>query len=472
MRISIPLASLALCLLLGAGAGAQQATYRGNPQRTGCNDNLPGPAAPNVLWVMKSKEHYIAAPVVAGNRLFVSGLGGFNVPVFSCLDVAARAEKRIVWSKTSPAVSQAMVSSPSIVGGKLIFGDGMHQNDGGSLHCLDMATGQRVWQLPMPGRLVHLEGTPAVTGDLAIIGGGSAGVLAVDLKKVTLRGKEIDPALAQKILAEEWAKLQEKFEQDKKKDPDFAVPPSADQLPMIQPKLAWQQGKDQWHVDAPIAIADGKVLVGSAYLDLEKEGDRGLHCLDVKTGARLWNARLPLNPWGGPTVSGDTIIVTGSNIAYDPAAINPKFNRGSIAAFGLDGKARWSKDITGAAVVSCAAIADGAAVCTATDGKVRAFELSGARRWIYDTRDRCFAPVAIAGDVVYAGDLKGVIHAIDLKTGAGKWTLDLSKAVGGPGMIYGGPVVANGRLYVATTNLGNPQAANGGDTAVVCIGTR
>ena len=81
-----------------------------------------------------------------------------------------------------------------------------------------------------------------------------------------------------------------------------------------------------------------------------------------------------------------------------------------------------------------------------------------------------FAPVSIAKDVVYAGDLRGVIHAIDLKTGAESWKLDLGahKDVQAPGMIYGGPVVQNGRLYVATCNLQGPNA--GKETVVVCVG--
>ena len=52
-----------------------------------------------------------------------------------------------------------------------------------------------------------------------------------------------------------------------------------------------------------------------------------------------------------------------------------------------------------------------------------------------------FAPPAVVGGVVYAGDLNGVVHAIDLADGAGKWKLDLATdpAVKAPGMIYGGP---------------------------------
>jgi outer membrane protein assembly factor BamB len=80
--------------------------------------------------------------------------------------------------------------------------------------------------------------------------------------------------------------------------------------------------------------------------------------------------------------------------------------------------------------------------------------------------------VAATRDIAYAGDLKGVVHAIDLKTGAEKWKLDLGAhaEVQAPGMIYGGPIVEKGRLYVATCNLEGPHAGQG--TAVVCIGEK
>jgi outer membrane protein assembly factor BamB len=108
---------------------------------------------------------------------------------------------------------------------------------------------------------------------------------------------------------------------------------------------------------------------------------------------------------------------------------------------------------------------------TATDGKVRAFDLAtGERRWVYDGKAPFFAPVALAGGVAYAGDLQGAVHAIDLKSGAARWKLDLGAdpAVKAPGMVYGGPVLHGGRLYLATCNLAGANA--GRPTAVVCIG--
>jgi outer membrane protein assembly factor BamB len=457
-------------VLVAAAAGVEGdgwTTYRGSPQRTACTDGMPGPAAPKVLWRWESKDHFVAAPVPHGDRLFISGLGAFNVSTFYALDTNPTAAKRVAWSKSTPALKLPTVSSPAVVAGKLVFGDGMHQTDGATLHCLRLDNGQGVWQLDVPGNLVHLEGSPTVAGGKVYLGGGAAGVLCVDLNRVTLDGKEMDAAAIQKIREAKWKELQAKYEQEKKKD-EFAVPPSEDQLPRAAPLRVWEQGKEKWHVDAPVAVDGDRVYVASAFLDKEKVGDRAVFCLDAATGAILWRAPLRLNPWGGPSLAGKLVVVSGSTVGLDPKSL--KGAKGFVAALdAADGKEKWHKDVPGG-VVSCAALTKELAVATATDGKVRAFDLeTGERRWVYDAKAPLFAPPAVAAGTAYAGDLKGVLHAVDLGTGRAVWTLDLgADPVKAPGMIYGGPVLQGHRIYVATCNLEGPFARQ--PTAVFCIG--
>jgi outer membrane protein assembly factor BamB len=446
-------------------------TYRGNPERTGNTDGKPGPVAPKVLWTFKAQEHFIASPVPFGDQLYVSGLGAFNVSTFYSLATDPKAVNRKTWSKSAPYLKLPTVSSPAVAEGKLVFGDGMHQTDGAILHCLALNGGLPLWQLPMPGTLVHLEGSPTVADRRVYLGGGAAGVFCVHLDRVTLDGKEQDLPAIQKVLDQKWKELVAKYEVEKKKD-EFALPPSEDQLPRPAPVRAWQQGADKWHVDAPVAVAGDRVLVASAYLDKEKLGERALFCLDAKTGSIQWKTPLKLNPWGGPTVSGNVVVVSGSTIGYDTKVL--KHGKGEVAAYDLaDGKEKWRKEVPGGGVVSCVAVAGGLGVATATDGKVRAFDLgTGERRWVYEGKVAFFAPPALAGGVVYAGDLKGVVHAIGLDNGVARWTLDLGADpdVKSPGMIYGGPVVHGGRVFVATCNLEGSYTRQ--PTAVVCIGEK
>jgi outer membrane protein assembly factor BamB len=464
---------ISLCVLCASvvnlSAAEPISTYRRDAQRTG-SDGIAGPAAPKVLWTWKSTDHFIAAPVASKDHLFVSGLGGFNVPTFTCLNIDPKAAQRVAWSKGNPYLKLPAVSSPALHDGKLIFGDGMHQTDGAILHCLRLDKGRMLWQLPVPGTLVHLEGSPTIAGGRVYLGGGAAGVLCVDMNRVALDGKEMDLPAIQKLLDGKWTQLQAKYEAEKKKDPALAIPPNEEDLPKPSPVRLWQQGKDKWHVDAPVAMAGERVLVASAFLDKEKVGDRALFCLDAKTGKIAWRTPLRINPWGGPSLSGDLVVVSGSTIGYDTKKL--KGARGVVAAYRLaDGKEKWKKDVAGG-IESCVALTKELAIATATDGKVRAFDLqTGERRWIYDAKTPFFAPVAVSAGIAYAGDLRGVLHAINLADGSVKWKLDLgADPVKAPGMIYGGPVLQGGRLFVATCNLEGAFARQ--PTVVVCIGDK
>jgi outer membrane protein assembly factor BamB len=104
---------------------------------------------------------------------------------------------------------------------------------------------------------------------------------------------------------------------------------------------------------------------------------------------------------------------------------------------------------------------------------VRAFALeNGERKWIFDTKSSLFAPAAVADGVAYVADLAGTVRAITLSNGSEKWKLDVGSdpAVKAPGMIYGGPALHGGRLYVATCNIEGPNANKA--TAVICIGDK
>jgi len=455
---------------LNSSSAAEWTTARGNAQRTGCVDNIPGPASPKVLWVYKSQDHFLASPVPDGDKLHVVGLGGFNSASLLALPLDPKGAPVPIWIKAAPQFKLPLVGSPAVGDGKIVFGDGMHQTNGATLHCLGKDA-RPLWQLPVPGALVHLEGAPTVAGKHVYIGGGAAGVICVERDRATFDGKDLDDAAVQKLLDEKWKVLQEKYQEDLKKDKDFAVKPTEDMLPKPAPVLVWQVGVEKWHVDAPVNVVGDNALVCSAFLDEEKVGDRAVFCLDAKDGKTRWRQAVPVNPWGGASVVDQLVVVAGSSVNYDPKAL--KGAKGFIAVFDLaTGAPKWLKEIPGG-VVSSVALADGLAIACATDGKVRSYDLaSGERRWIYDAKSPLFAPAAVVGGVAYVGDLKGTVHAIGLTDGKEKWKLDLGTdpAVKAPGMIYAGPVVHGGKVYIVTCNLEGPFARQ--PTAVVCIGSK
>ena len=99
----------------------------------------------------------------------------------------------------------------AVVDGLIVFGDGMHQTNDAMLYCLWADTGRPVWQLPVPGRLVHLEGSPTIDGGRVYIGGGEAGILCVDLKRMTLDGKDMNLAAARALIDKRWAEMAARY---------------------------------------------------------------------------------------------------------------------------------------------------------------------------------------------------------------------------------------------------------------------
>ncbi|MCC7422693.1 MAG: PQQ-binding-like beta-propeller repeat protein [Planctomycetaceae bacterium] len=471
---------LVLCIthsIASALPAADWPTHRGNPQRTGNVDGQAGPKSPKVLWVHHSTQHYIASPVAGEKALYVSGLGAFNASALQATsyDPSAKDDDRTAWSKGAPYLKRPTVSPPAVIGGLVIFGDGMHQTSGALLHGLRADDGFALWQYRIDGELVHLEGAPTVADGKLYMGGGNAGVFCLDLKRIEVDGKEMDPAAAAKAIDAEWKKLLAKYEVDKRKDPDFAMAPTEENLPKTQPKLVWQQGRERWHVDASVNVAEGKVLVGSAFLDEEKIGDRAVYCLNAADGKEAWRAALKHNPWGGATFAksdtGDLVIVGCSNIRFDPKEL-PR-GQGEVIAFSLkDGTEKWKRPVAKGGVLSPVAVSGTWAVFTSTDGKMRGVEVGNGRlAWTYDGKAPFFAAPAIAGDVAYSADLNGVVHAVNLANGTKLWTLDLANdaAVKSPGSVYGSPIVHGGRLYVATSNLDTPARKG---TVLVCIGEK
>lgn len=463
----------ALCVLCGESSAAEPgpwATHRGNPQRTGNTDGIAGPDKPAVLWVLKSKDHYIAAPVPVKDGIYLSGIGAFNRPQIGLYPLENKTPPLATWTKGPPYLKLGSASSPAVSGDLVVFGDGLHQDAGGVLHCLNATTGKPFWELTLPGDLVHIEGAPLVAGGKVYLGAGGAGVLCLELDQASLDGKEYDFAAVARSQEAKWKELVARFEEARAKKDDFAIPPDDSQLLKFAPKKVWQKGDKRWHVDAPLNLAGDKLLVPTAYLDKEKAGERALYALNAATGESVWKRELVYNPWGGATVAGDLAIVPGSSVGYYYKEL--KGARGDVTALDLKtGDVKWRKEIPTGGVPGCVAVADALAVCTATDGKVRAYKLAdGERAWLYDAKMPFFAPPAVVAGVAYVADLSGTVHAIDLKTGTAKWTLALAKAGGEPGMVYGGVTVHGGKLVVGTCNLDGPYL--GKDTVVVCIGQK
>jgi outer membrane protein assembly factor BamB len=410
-------------------------TYRGAATRAGGADGLA--VAPKVLWTFGGggSEQFLAAPAVYRDYVIT---GGTNAGADGRIYVF-RADGNFTDGKAAPligkpdTVKDPVFSPPAVVGGKLIVGEGLHQHQVTRLRCLDLTkTGadRTVWALKVDS---HLESGPAVVGDRVYTAAGDEGVLCVSLSE-----------LAKPARTEDGEKLP------------------------AEPKVIWRNKasdparKLDMHADTSPAVAAGRVVVGSGRFTEERDGqevtvgDCAVVCLAAADGKLLWRQELsapdaarPMNPWGSPAIVWDTVLVGCSTCRFDPKELAG--SRGAVVALDLKtGAEKWRKETPGG-VLSSVAIADDRIVFCSADGGLHALAPDGSDVWSVNLGAGVMAAPTVAGAFVYAVDVAGVVHARRLSDGAEVWRLDLAKALKGkPGLVYGAPAAAGGRLFLGT----------------------
>jgi alcohol dehydrogenase (cytochrome c) len=81
-------------------------------------------------------------------------------------------------------------------------------------------------------------------------------------------------------------------------------------------------------------------------------------------------------------------------------------------------------------------------------GTLRAISVeTGKASWRYDQRTALMALLATGGDLVFGGDLAGVLRAFDATTGAVLWQTELGASITGHPVTF----AADGKQYVAVS---------------------
>lgn len=148
----------------------------------------------------------------------------------------------------------------------------------------------------------------------------------------------------------------------------------------------------------------------------------------------------------------------GADLADTRAAASPAITAANVASLAP----RWRVEVGGP--ISGTPVVVGATVYIGDyGGTLRALDLvTGASRWTYDTGARVEEPnlkinlgilgsAAVAGDTVYVGDATATVHALDAATGNLRWktTTDSQKAAS----IWSSPVPWRGHVYVGVASI-------------------
>jgi serine/threonine-protein kinase len=220
----------------------------------------------------------------------------------------------------------------------------------------------------------------------------------------------------------------------------------------------WRTTTDD-SVQSSAAIDDGQAIVGS--------NDGRLRALDLADGATAWSADLGYQLVSSPTVAGDLVLVgadglhaldratgderwsapTGDVIVSSPAVAGDVAVVGSNdgAVYGIDladGTRRWRVD-TGGPVVSSPRIAGGIAYVGGGDGRVFAIEAAtGDVRWKVPVGGGGLrSSPALGDDTLYVGTGDHRVVALALSDGSQRWSSRLGGRVSSSPALTGGLVV-------------------------------
>ena len=421
-------ATAAIVSMSSARATAPAAMFRGGPAHLGVYASS-APTLRVVRWRFRPGTKIVASPVVANGVVYVGSLGG-------TLDALRASGGTLLWRFPTKA---AIASTAAVWDGVVVV-----PSIDGSVYGIDAANGRRRWRFAtqgerrftapgihgippstelMPDPFDVFTSSPAIAGGVVYFGSGDHDVYALDARTGALRWK-------------------------------FAT-------------------GDVVH--ASPAVANGTVYIGS--------WDRNFYALDAATGALRWKYRT-----GDDHVTHNQIGI-GSSAAVGGGLVY--FGARDSHVYALDartGAVRWVHDDHGSWVMASPALAGGVLYFAASDEK-KFFALdarTGREHFAVPYSAFSFSSPAVVGSRAYFGAFDGVLYGVDLRSGAiaaqfltdgarkhraahldahgqldfatlgsdhtYEGTVEAMYELMSLGSIIGEPVIANGTLYVGSTD--------------------
>jgi outer membrane protein assembly factor BamB len=397
-----------------------QAMFRGGPEHLGVYESS-NPSLGTVAWKFKTSGRVVSSPVVVGEAVYVGSTDGN-------LYAVNRADGTLRWKfPTRGAVS----SSPAFANGVVFAGSA-----DGRFYAVEAATGKEKWNFKtagerrftapgihggtprtemMPDPFDMFLSSPVITGGTIYFGSGDNNVYALDAESGALR----------------WT---------------------------------FKTGNV---VHASPAVSNGVVFIGS--------WDRNMYAINATSGKELWRFQ----------TGNDTVIYNQIGIASSAAVA------GGVVYFGCrdghfyavdakTGAQRWSHDNKMGWVIASPAVRNGVVYFASADGtRFKALDaVTGALKYSVENKAISFSSPAIVNDVAYFGSSDGWLHAVDIATGAtkaefqsdgskenaAKYTDDkgrMNSAALYPDFTLDGIIIGVHRMFTLGSILSSPVVANG-----------
>jgi outer membrane protein assembly factor BamB len=377
------------------------------------------------LWDYQVEENAMvfsdAAYAKATNRVFctaaVSDVTSFFGVIY-CVDANTGKE---VWKqeKAGDEDLKAFFSSPALTADEkyLVIGQGLHDDADCSFLCFETATGNLHWKVKTT---LHIESSPAVKGDLAVVGCGAI----------------------------------EDANHKPKTHPGYVI------------AVRISDGKEVWRHDvndpesSPAIAEDGIVYIGSGFngdavVALRSESDEELKSKNLPR--QLWKTPAPYPITGPVTIHDDLVLVGGGNSDFvysDPAP--------SGIVIALDrktGAVKWKTPMPDS-VLNQIVVHDQTVFCPCRDGNVYALNLAdGQPIWHQNISGKApiLAGLAISrdGNTLFAASQDGYLAL--LGTADGK-ILDRhalnAKGKPGSGKCFSTPTLVEDKLFIGSETAG------------------
>jgi len=436
--------------------GDPWSAFRGGPERTGSAPLARGPIArPRLRWHFAGDGPLTAfdsSPAVVGNRVYI---GASHPSVLSsstgslyALDLTTGAR---VWRETGPAL-RPIFSSPAVNADRLVSGEGYHSDRDCRIVGLDLRE-RRTWAIATTS---HVESSPCIFENRAVIGAGDDGVWCVELetgrvvwrlegtKRYELEGLPADVTGRVKV-----AGVARRVREDETDDLGrmvLAVAEAPRENGRVVEGTIVRGGARAWievdavylDVESSPVVSAGRVVFGCG------AGAPAVACVDAETGAPIWRTTTPFPAFGSPTISEGRVLIglgNGTFVASDP---NPV---GLVLCLSLaDGRELWRAEL-GDASLGAVAVFGGTAFACSRDGNLYAIDTASGRRvGKFSAGAPLVCSPAVTVDAVFMTTTSGKVMALDRATQRLLWSIGLTP--GSP--IYSSPVAVGDALLVGT----------------------
>jgi outer membrane protein assembly factor BamB len=191
-----------------------------------------------------------------------------------------------------------------------------------------------------------------------------------------------------------------------------------------------------------------------AYGRLYVVNNAGLvQAFSARTGKRAWARRTGRCTAATPAVTSfahGTVFAAFLN--RPPCNAEGDMLDGEVVAFSAGfGKVRWRTRI--GPTESSPLVANGLVYVGDWRGKVYALdEATGRIRWSFQTGDKVKGAAALSGNTLVVGSYDHHVYALDARTGKLRWRAAAQERLGPRGTFYSTPAIAYGRVYVGSTD--------------------